>query len=84
MAIKPSNTGPTSSTRAKAVTPSNTQDLTYLTKGIWVGHIGDLKVTMAGGETVTFTAVPSGTYLPISVSRIWADSTATFILALWE
>jgi len=85
MSIIQSNTGPTASTRAAAVTPSDSADLAYTTKGLWVGGVGNVKVTMAGGDAVTFTAVPAGTFLPISVSRVWSTgTTATLMLALWE
>jgi hypothetical protein len=85
MAIQPTNTGPTSSTHATAVIPDDDTDLASATKGLWVGGTGDVKVTMFGGEAVTFVAVPAGTYLPICVTRVWdADTTATDLLALWE
>lgn len=85
MAIKQGNTGPTSATRAAAVTPSDSADLDTTTKFIWVGGVGDLKVRMAGGDDVLFTAVPAGTLLPISVSRVYSTlTTATSILAVWE
>lgn len=85
MSIMPSNAGPTSSTHAVAVTPSDSADLASVTKGVWVGGVGNLKVTMFGGEDVVITAVPAGTYLPIAVKRIWSTSTtASNIVALWE
>jgi len=84
-AIVPTNTGPTSSTHAAAVTPSDTLLLAFTTKGLWVGAVGDVVVTMFGGEKVKFTAVPAGTYLPICVSQVWSTSTtASLIIALWE
>lgn len=85
MPIIPGNTSPTSSTRAAKVTPSDSIDLGTTTKGLWVGGVGNLQVTMAEGDVVVFTAVAAGTYLPISVSRVWATlTTATLVVALWE
>lgn len=85
MSILPSNSGSTPSTHAVAVSPSDSADLASVTKGVWVGGVGDLKVTMFGGEAVVFTAVPAGTYLPIAVKRIWSTGTsASNIAALWE
>ena len=83
--LPPVNTGKTTPTHARSVQPNDAADLIALTKGVYVLVGGDLAVTMAEGETVTFSAVPSKTYLPISVRRIWqTGTTATFITALWE
>jgi hypothetical protein len=86
MPIQQANTDPNASTRALAVTPSDSADLAFTTKGVFVIGAGNLKVTMAEDTVpVVFTGVPAKTYLPISVSRIWATlTTATGIMALWE
>jgi hypothetical protein len=43
-----------------------------------------MKVTMVGGQTVTFKNIPDGTFMPIQVVRIWSTGTdATDILALF-
>jgi hypothetical protein len=72
-------------TEAFAVTPNDGVDLPNgATKTIFVGGAGALKVDMYGGQTVTFSAVPAGTLLPIRARRIWATGTvATLILALY-
>jgi hypothetical protein len=43
---------------AAAITPSNTNDLAFATRAVYIGASGDLTVIMVGGETVTYTAVP--------------------------
>lgn len=54
------------------------------TRGLWVGGVGDVAVTMANGETpITFVGVAAGTLLPISVTKVLAATTATSILALY-
>jgi hypothetical protein len=72
---------------AAAVTPSDTVDLPYVSRGIYVGGLGNLKVVMAspmGDATVTFTAVPVGVLLPIAVSRVMATgTTAANLVAIW-
>lgn len=79
---------------AQAVTPSDSVDLSLAggsftppqTTGAlpFVGSTGNLKVTMVGGQTVTFTNIPDGTFMPIQVTRIWSTgTTATDILALF-
>jgi hypothetical protein len=69
--------------RAEAVTPSDSTDLTYVSRGLWVGGAGNVAVTMVSGDAVTFSGVVAGTLLPIRVSRVKSTSTtATLILAL--
>lgn len=69
--------------KAVAVTKS---DATLLpqTRGIYVGGTGDVAVKMADGGTVTFSAVPVGTILPIQVTQVLStNTTATLMLALY-
>jgi len=68
-------------TRAVAVTPSDATDLVNVTRAIYVGDGGNVSVIMADSESpVLFTSVPTGTTLPIRVSRI--RSTGTTALAI--
>jgi hypothetical protein len=48
--------------------------------GLYVGGAGNVIVETEGGTTVTFTAVPVGTVLPIRIKRLRAGTTATNIL----
>ncbi|MCT4578153.1 hypothetical protein [Donghicola sp.] len=69
---------------AQSVTPNDTGDLTVLPRALYVGAGGDLHVTMAGGQEVTYAAVPAGTLLPVRAARVWATGTeASAILAMW-
>lgn len=61
---------------AAAVTPSDSVDLANVSRGLYVGTGGDLTVITKGGTTILFKAVPSGTLLPIRVSRVKATGTA--------
>lgn len=73
---------------AVEITPANV-DLTLtegfsFTRAIYVGVTGDLEVKMAGGEIVTFVAVPAGQILPLRVSQIrTGGTTALSIVALY-
>lgn len=69
---------------AAAVTPSDSTDLTYATRALYIGVTGDVVVNMVGtGATITYKAVPVG-ILPIRVTRVLStNTTATNILALW-
>lgn len=69
-------------TLAVAVTPSDATVLSA-TRALFVGTGGDVAVTMAGGGDVTFTNVPDGTTLPISVTKVLATgTTASDIVAM--
>ena len=71
-------------THAATVTPHNTNELEYVTRALYVGGGGDVKVTMQDSGEVTFVAVPTGTTLPIRVKKVFATGTdATDIVALW-
>jgi hypothetical protein len=69
---------------AFAVTPHDTNELTYWSRSLWIGGAGTVKVTMVDGTVVTFTGVPAGTILPVRAKIVWsAGTTATTILALY-
>ena len=66
---------------AVAVTPSGVT--TIVGKAIYVGGAGNVAVTTAAGNVVTFTAPPVGTVIPISFTKIMATNTsATLLIAL--
>ncbi len=67
---------------AAAVTTHDTNELTYVTRGLYIGGAGSVVVTI-GGSDVTFSGVPAGTILPIRVTKVKTASTATLIVALW-
>jgi hypothetical protein len=78
---------------AEVITPSDTEDLTlaggsivpYETGAcIYIGTSGNLKVTMLGGQVVTYLNLTSGSFLPIQVKKVWATgTTASNILSLY-
>lgn len=69
---------------AVAVTKSDSTVLNG-TRAVYVGTGGDLAVRMEGGQnSITFTAVPSGTFMPIRVDQVLSTgTTAAAIVALW-
>lgn len=84
MANKPFLNGRGNAYNAVAVTPNDSADLTDIGAALYVGGDGNVRVKMAGGNTVTFTGVVAGTVLPILVDRVYSTSTtATNILALY-
>lgn len=74
----------TAYSHAVAVTPSDSSNLATPARALFVGGAGTLKVDTAGGETgVTFTAVPAGSTIALSVTKVYATGTsATAIVAL--
>lgn len=69
---------------AAAVTPHDTNDLTFTTKAIFVGGAGNLKVKTLVGNDVTFTGVTAGTVLQIHAQRVYSTgTTATNIVAMF-
>ncbi len=83
--------------RAAAVTPSDTVNIPSVSGPsgetinngctLYVGGTGDVRVLTAGGDTVEFTNVPAGTFMPIQAVRVYATghttAAATNIVALW-
>jgi len=61
---------------AFAITPDNSNDLDFFTRGIYVGSGGEIRVAPFRGDApVTFVGVPSGTVLPVRVTRVYATGT---------
>ncbi len=71
--------------RAAAVTPHATTSLATFgaCHALWVGGAGNVTLTTIGGESVTITAVPAGTLIPIACLHITA-ATASAIIALYR
>jgi hypothetical protein len=68
---------------AFAITKSDTVDQPPM-EAIYVGGAGDVAVRMPGSTTtVTFTAPPVGTVLPIKAQKVMAATTATLLVGLW-
>lgn len=69
---------------AFAVTKSDSTVFDPPTRKLWVGGVGNLAVLMnADTVPVTFTAVPAGTWMDISVTKVMStNTTATNIVAV--
>ena len=69
---------------AVAVTPSDSTILAH-TRALFVGGAGNVAVRMMHSQaTITFTGVPAGALLPISVDKVMlTNTTATNIVAVW-
>lgn len=69
---------------AAAVTPSDTVNLTNLSRGLYVGSAGNVSCLTAGGDTVTLANVPAGSLLPVRLKRVNSTgTTASNMVVLW-
>lgn len=67
-----------------AVTPSDSDNLPWLTRGLYIGGDGDVTAVRADGTAVTFKGLTAGTILPINARRVNStNTTATDIVALY-
>ena len=72
--------GPAS--RAISVTTHNTNRLTNMSRALYVGTAGDIRVRMLSGEIITFKNVQG--WLPIRVIQVFTTgTTASDIVAVW-
>ncbi len=68
--------------RAEAISPSDSAAFSAST--LFVGTSGNLRVTTAGGDTVTFAGVPVG-FFPVKVTKVLATgTTASNIVRLFN
>jgi hypothetical protein len=84
MPASPNSVGVGSSASAFAITPSDTVDLTYLTRAIFVGVGGNLAVILNDDTAaVTLVGVVAGGFYPLAVKRVMAtNTTATTMIGL--
>ena len=70
--------------RYAVATPSDSADLSFVSRAIYVGGDGNIAAVSPEGQVVTFVGVPAGTILPIRCNRInLTGTTATNLVALW-
>lgn len=70
--------------RAFNITPGDGADVQYVTRALWIGGAGDIKIATPSGDVVILVGVAAGTLIPIRVSRVYSTSTtATSIVGLY-
>ena len=79
-----SDTVDSPSRRLLAVTPNDSNELSFLAKGLYIGGAGNVAVIAADDSSaVTISGVPAGTILPIRARIVMStNTTATNIVAL--
>ena len=67
----------------RSITKSDSTALDDI-RGLYVGGAGNVALEGEDGESVTFSAVPAGTVLPVSPAKVLSTgTTATLIVALY-
>lgn len=61
--------------RFVSITPNDALDLVRATRGIYIGTSGDVRITDAFSNIVTFKNLVAGVVHPIRAHRIWATGT---------
>lgn len=66
-----------------SITPSDSLDLSEVTRALYIGGGGAVRVVTASGADLTFAAIAAGTMLPVRVCKVMAaGTTATLMLGL--
>lgn len=71
---------------AEYAAPCTPSDVTVLSQypRVYVGGAGNVAVQDTAGNTVTFTAPPVGSVLPVAVSKVMStNTTATLLVLIW-
>lgn len=71
-------------TNGQVVTPSDEDELEYVSRAIYVGNGGDINIVTRDGTALLFENVQDGAVIPIRARQIKAeDTTATGIIAIF-
>lgn len=65
-----------------AITPSDANELGQEMM-IYVNVTGDVRITDDHDTTLTYTAVPAGTILPVVASKVWATGTTATVFGVY-
>lgn len=68
----------------EAITPNDSNDLAIAARSLYIGTGGNIAVHNSDGDTVLFTNVADGTFLPINTLRVLStNTTASNIIAIY-
>lgn len=57
------------------VAPSNSANLTHVTRALYVGSTGDVRLELVDGSEVTFRAMQAGMMYPLRVRKVFRGGT---------
>lgn len=60
---------------ALTVQPSDTEDLGIESRALLLGAGGDVRLTLADGDTITLKGLRDGVLYPLAIRRVWATGT---------
>lgn len=71
-------------TKLFAITKHDTNELAYVTRGIWVGGAGNIAIlAVDDSDAVTLVGVAAGTLIPIRAKKVMStNTTATSIVGI--
>lgn len=65
------------------ISPSDTQFLEELTRGIWVGGAGTIILMLSSGRIVALSGAVAGSLVPVKAKKVYlTGTTATNLVAL--
>ena len=69
---------------ARAIEPSDADDLPRVTRALYVGGAGDVAMRMVGGDVITLANVQASSLVPLRIARVMAaGTTAGALVGLW-
>jgi len=69
---------------AFAVSKSDSANLAYFSRALYIGGGGNVAITTVKGTNVTFANVPAGAILPVRAQKVLdTGTTATLIIGLY-
>lgn len=69
---------------AAAIVPDDAALLPQVTRALYVGGAGTVRLRMIGGDVVSFAGLPAGILLPLRATQVLATgTTATGLVGLW-
>ncbi len=59
----------------EAITPSDATELTHVTRALYVGQSGNVRLKTVSGDTVTFANLQGGVVYPFRAVQVFATGT---------
>jgi hypothetical protein len=67
-------------TAGEAIVPDDDADLSYFTRGLYVGSTGTIVAVMISGDEITLNDAQAGMIYPLRIRRVKATSTSAAVL----
>ena len=62
-------------TACEVITPNDITELSYATRGLYVGGQGDVALRLVSGDTATLVNAQAGAFYPVRVIQVLATGT---------